>query len=396
MPVGVVKTSRDEHLWAKAKAQAEKEGRAKDWPYVMGIFQKMSGKSMSKSQVAVLEALTKAKFTKKTWKGDHWDYEYAKDPAGVAMDVAEEARKKREAASAKYDPANDKGPFSTGGKRKFAFSEDAQPDDREEVQKALGITIEPHWRGTRWPGIPGQGGQMHAEQLFAMPRKPSPLAMLDHTEPRFSPDSVVSGLGMDMAEAGDWRNWLANNISSASNEVVARKSLYTRFIEKKTPPELRRAIFQRALNYFGNVRKAMVEVVTPDEILEKAEARGGSYYRRVQNKSGDGYRYYYNPEQYHEREDSHLDGDTALRKRLGKMLVEHVTRSGEKGCDHKPFQALASRFGTDKVAAALREATTEGGPLKFEKGTFTLRSVAPAAPESKPSLQKAQRFFIKR
>lgn len=41
MPTNVVKTERDERLWAEAKAQAESQGRAEDWAYVMGIFQRM-------------------------------------------------------------------------------------------------------------------------------------------------------------------------------------------------------------------------------------------------------------------------------------------------------------------------------------------------------------------
>lgn len=38
MPAGV-----DEATWNRAKAQAEKQGKGKNWPYVMNIYQSMSG-----------------------------------------------------------------------------------------------------------------------------------------------------------------------------------------------------------------------------------------------------------------------------------------------------------------------------------------------------------------
>lgn len=40
-PASVVRTARDERLWRMAKASAARQGRARDWPYVMGIFQRM-------------------------------------------------------------------------------------------------------------------------------------------------------------------------------------------------------------------------------------------------------------------------------------------------------------------------------------------------------------------
>jgi len=60
MPVGVVKDSEDERHWSKAKTLAAKQGHAKDWPYIMGIFQKMSGKSMSKGLKLVANDLQKS------------------------------------------------------------------------------------------------------------------------------------------------------------------------------------------------------------------------------------------------------------------------------------------------------------------------------------------------
>ncbi|MDD3421911.1 MAG: hypothetical protein PHS47_06420 [Methanocellales archaeon] len=44
MPANVVKTERDERLWAAAKEQAEAEGHRGNWSYVMGIFKRMKGK----------------------------------------------------------------------------------------------------------------------------------------------------------------------------------------------------------------------------------------------------------------------------------------------------------------------------------------------------------------
>lgn len=42
MPANVVRTSEDERHWQRAKQQAAKQGRAKDYAYVMGIFKRMS------------------------------------------------------------------------------------------------------------------------------------------------------------------------------------------------------------------------------------------------------------------------------------------------------------------------------------------------------------------
>jgi hypothetical protein len=46
-PASVVHTARDERLWRMAKASAARQGRARDWPYVMGIFQHMKHRSGS-------------------------------------------------------------------------------------------------------------------------------------------------------------------------------------------------------------------------------------------------------------------------------------------------------------------------------------------------------------
>lgn len=62
MPANVIKTSRDEHLWNLAKDRAATQGRAKDYAYIMGIFQRMQGeKSMVNLLAGGGDELLKAK-----------------------------------------------------------------------------------------------------------------------------------------------------------------------------------------------------------------------------------------------------------------------------------------------------------------------------------------------
>ena len=234
------------------------------------------------------------------------------------------------------------------------------------------FTIMPGYRGHTIPGqVPGQGGQ-RLDRLLDMPKAQHGYAMLDHTEPRLTPESIVKGLGLAMGEENEWRGWLRRNLSPTENEVVIRKALYSKFLEDQTPPELRRAIFQRALVYYNGMRKSLVEVVSVDE-LKKADALGGNYYRRVANEKG-GYRYYYDPESYQSRDDAHIDGGSALSKRLQKLCVAEVEKAGEAGCNIESLKALSERFGADKLAAALDAVTAEGGPIEFRKGYFRSKS----------------------
>lgn len=61
MPASVVRTAEDERHWQEAKKQAKKQGRSKDYAYIMGIFQRMSGK---KSLADRLADMVKARSTK--------------------------------------------------------------------------------------------------------------------------------------------------------------------------------------------------------------------------------------------------------------------------------------------------------------------------------------------
>lgn len=60
MPPNMVDTAADEKAWKRAKARAAKQGHAEDWPYVVGIFQKMTGKVAKGPLGPMVDGLRKA------------------------------------------------------------------------------------------------------------------------------------------------------------------------------------------------------------------------------------------------------------------------------------------------------------------------------------------------
>lgn len=73
MPPNMVDTAAEEKAWKKAKARAAKEGHAEDWPYVVAIFQSMTGKKGT-SKGSRLDPSTgmgdPSTWTTAVWKGD--------------------------------------------------------------------------------------------------------------------------------------------------------------------------------------------------------------------------------------------------------------------------------------------------------------------------------------
>jgi len=115
-------------------------------------------------------------------------------------------------------------------------------------------------------------------------------------------------------------------------------------------------------------------VVTPDELL-KADARGGSYYKRTPSgKAGNKqkWRYFYNKEAYDKRDDAHRDGEEAGRSYVAGKVLKCVGASGSKGCGPDALSDLVKKFGAAKIAHALHDHQNRG-TLSFKKGKFTLR-----------------------
>ena len=110
------------------------------------------------------------------------------------------------------------------------------------------------------------------------------------------------------------------------------------------------------------------QVVTPDELLQKGEPRGGSYFKRTPAKKAGKWRYFYKPDDYNKRDDAHVGGEDAGNAYLSKKVLGCV---GEKGCGPESFKDLVKKHGHKKVAQVLR-AGQKGGTLTFKKGKFSL------------------------
>lgn len=94
--------------------------------------------------------------------------------------------------------------------------------------------------------------------------------------------------------------------------------------------------------------------------LAKAEARGGTYHRRVP-KPGGGYRYFYDEAKYKQSKGAHLDGDGAARDRIRAHVGKQIEAGGK--CPVESLKSLVRRYGAQKVGEVVKAAGYE-----FKKG----------------------------
>jgi len=274
MPAGVIKSPEDEKHWAEAKKQAEKQGRKEDWPYVMGIFQKMSGKGMSKSLAMV---------------------------AG-------------------------------------------------DLRKSTTAQIGQSFVLTKWPGqVPSKENIDLLRMTKEMPSEPTLAQMFSPTGAYLSPDGVLDGLGLDNVQQAQWKELLGKALH-ATNELVARHEIMSKMLADRMQPELRKALFQRALSYYRDMRKSMVSVVTVDE-LRKGDKPG-----QIVDKLEQG------------------DPEDRLTRIIG-VVSHRLGNAGPEGLSLDKLSDVVKTYGQPLVAQALNKACAKGGSMLFKKGLLQLRGI---------------------
>lgn len=235
--------------------------------------------------------------------------------------------------------------------------------------------IPPAFRNVRMGGqVPSRENIEALKLAKEQPLTLSAEMLSAHTEPVMRIEGITKGLGLDSARENSWNKFLDDQLNGGVNELVMRKALHSRMLNERMEPEMRKAIFQRSMNYYREkMSKSVVQVLTPDEILEKAEARGGSYHRRVPKKNGKGFNYFYDEAQYSSRDYAHLSGaearDNRIKKAVGSMLESKPEFAPEDMKD------LVKKYGAKEVAAVLKKQCGDGGPVEFKNGKFKARKL---------------------
>jgi len=246
----------------------------------------------------------------------------------------------------------------------------------------------------RWPGqVPGNA-LLELRRLSETPPQHMTVELLTaHTGPVLSPSRIVQNLGMSPQQEMQWARFLETAAETAPNEVILRQSLFQKMQNDRLEPELRNAIFQRAMNYARNTMRKSVQVFTPDELRKaepavepespqfviypdklekgrgeptrKSEPRGGNYYRRIPTKKG-GFRYIYNPDSYHGREDAHLHGPEVKAERLRKTVVSRIQKAGLSGTELRHFEDLGDPAEVEQSLTA----AIESGDVIYKDGRY--------------------------
>ena len=180
--------------------------------------------------------------------------------------------------------------------------------------------------------------------------------------PVLTAKSVIDGLGFDIATMSQWVTYINKAVTGKQNELDFRKEIMVKAIAEGLEPIVRNIIGTRAIQYYKAIKKSIQFHID----LEKAEARGGNYFRRVPKKNGKGYNYFYNEDDYHKNKNSHLDGDTAHRGYIGNK-IKVMLSTGAK--DIKAFKGLVKKYGVDKVHKVI-QGSIEKGDLVYKGKKF--------------------------
>lgn len=170
------------------------------------------------------------------------------------------------------------------------------------------------------------------------------------------------------ADATHWRqiiSVLQNKIiaNKTNQKPEAKKSLGLKERGQKIAPMLPEEEMER-------VAKSMCVYTADELLLQKADARGGTYYKRVPGKGTRKWRYFYKPEDYDSRDDTHTGGGDNERSYLSASVSKCIKAAGPKGCGPESLKSLVKKYGAKKVGETLRQ-SVKGGTLAFKKGKFS-------------------------
>jgi 3'-phosphoadenosine 5'-phosphosulfate sulfotransferase (PAPS reductase)/FAD synthetase len=161
------------------------------------------------------------------------------------------------------------------------------PTERtEELTKSTATPMTPRFVMRTWPGqVPSRDNLEVLRQAQQPPPKWTPARMMAHDGAYLSPANVVQGIGLDRAKENEWTG-LLKKASSHANELTFRQDIMGKMLTDKLDPSTRQALFQRAMSFYRDMRKSLVDVTTPDE-LRKSEPelpRADRLYKAIERR----------------------------------------------------------------------------------------------------------------
>ena len=158
------------------------------------------------------------------------------------------------------------------------------------------------------------------------------------SHPVLSLGRVADDLGLTQADQKKWIRMLQECVGST--DWPPHIALTRVMRDHDLDPVLRKIMMQKFLSFLN---------------MEKAQARGGKYHRRVALPGG-GYRYYYDEAKYRDSKDAHVSGRRATVSYAVDRVISTIKSAGKKGCGVGSLKKHVGRFGVKRVAAVLKHA----------------------------------------
>lgn len=386
MPANVVRSPEQERLWNKAKKLAEKQGRAKDWQYVMGIFKKMGGLEKSlvppafrlqrtpgqvPSRERMMELREQQNLERMPRQPDLAQLLRNTDPMGSASSVVRglgfDAR-----GAGSWERFLEKAVASAPNElvlRQTVVAQAREDRLQPELRQAILERALSFWRTARKSMVQ----VMTPDEL----KKSGPSANADlQKAPREQSTVTVT-----CSQAG--AQTLAGLI-----QKVKRLGNPGHSYEIHLDPDAGKEGDRHGWD--GDGPDHIFDIQIDGEPFQKAEPRGGSYHRRVPQDSG-GFRYIYDPEKYQQRPDAHVDGREARKVYLHSRIVKAVEGKGADGMHvRQVLDNFSEKFSPQEVEEAVKGCC--GGKLEFRKGRLYLRTGA--GEQAQKSMR--EQFIIRR
>ena len=217
--------------------------------------------------------------------------------------------------------------------------------DKKSLTKSTTAHIGQSFILTKWPGqVPSRENIDMLRYTKEMPKEPTVAQLFAHSGTYLSPRSVIDGLGLNKAQEQEWSQFLHKALRSP-NELVMRHEVVGKMLADRMDPDLRRALFQRALSCYRDLRKSQVEVVTVDE-LKKSDKTEQAYI--VENKQ---------------------QGDPEERmERIIELVCNRIANGGQEGLSLDNLADITKNYGTTLTAKALNNACAKNGVLIYQNG----------------------------